>query len=133
MRATEFGVATGEREELIDITGKLREVAAEQGWREGLLFVYIPHTTAGLCVNENADPTVAQDILGALQRTIPQQAEYAHSEGNSDAHIKSVLLGNQCLIPITGGKPQLGRWEGVFLGEFDGPRDRLVRAYFLEG
>lgn len=132
MRATEIGLRTDARENLVDLTGDLRERIVEQGWREGLLHVRAPHTTAGVCINENADPDVARDILDTLGRLVPREGAYAHGEGNSDAHIKSVLLGNSVTIPVVEGRLQLGRWEGIFFCEFDGPRDRIVRLYFVE-
>jgi len=132
MRATEIGIRTQEREQLADLSAKLRELCAEQGWREGMLHVYVPHTTAGCVINENADPDVAGDVLRTLRTLVPREGDYAHAEGNSDAHVKSILVGNQVSVAVINGQLQLGRWEGIFLAEFDGPRDRIVRLYFQE-
>jgi secondary thiamine-phosphate synthase enzyme len=133
VRATEIGLATTQREELLDITERLRALAAEQGWREGLLHVFAPHTTAAVCLNENANPAVARDLLAALRRAVPKDAEYGTDAGNADAHAKSALVGASVVLPIVGGKLQIGRWQGVFFAEFDGPRSRSLRLYFLEG
>lgn len=133
MRATEFGLETQAREEMIDITARIVDLIKEQGWREGLLYVEVPHTTAGICVHENANPAVARDTLAALARMAPQAGDYAAGEGNSDAHVKSVLLGNRITLAVVGGRLQLGRWEGIFVAEFDGPRARKLRLFFLEG
>lgn len=132
LRATEFGVSTKNRKDLVDITPEVRRIVKEHGWREGILFLYLPHTTAGLCINEDADPAVARDILGFLTRLVPREGLYEHSEGNSDAHIQSTLVGNQLFVPVAMGELQLGRWEGIFLAEYDGPRLRTVRLFFLE-
>lgn len=132
LRATEFGVRSKQRKEFVDITEDLRRLVREHGWREGILFLYLPHTTAGLCINEDADPDVRKDILNFLTRLIPHEGPYEHAEGNSDAHIQSTLVGNQLFVPVASGELQLGRWEGVFLAEYDGPRLRTVRLFFLE-
>jgi len=97
----------------------------------GVCYVYVPHTTAGVIINENADPDVAADIEAALARLVPQKADYSHSEGNSDAHIKTALVGTSATIFITGGQLELGRWQGIFFAEFDGPRTRRLRVKIL--
>jgi secondary thiamine-phosphate synthase enzyme len=132
LRATEFAVQSRKRKELLDLTSEIRKIVKEYGWREGILFIHIPHTTAGLVLNENADPNVGNDILSFLSRLVPKEGDYAHEEGNSDSHIQSSLVGNQAFIPVLKGDLQLGRWEGIFLAEYDGPRTRTVRLYFLE-
>lgn len=94
--------------------------------REGVLIAFIPHTTAGILINENADPDVKQDILESLERIIPFEARYRHREGNSAAHIKASLVGSSVTVPVTGGSLKLGTWQSVFFAEFDGPRRRKV-------
>lgn len=132
LRATEFAIQTRQKKELAEITPELRRIVREYGWREGILFLYLPHTTAGLCINEDADPNVRKDILNFLTHLVPREGSYAHAEGNSDAHIQSTLVGNQLFVPVLSGELQLGRWEGVFLAEYDGPRLRTIRLFFLE-
>ncbi len=127
-------VQTASRQELRDITDELRGlVGANPAWAEGALLVYSPHTTAGLTINEAADPNVAGDITRFMGRLIPREAGFHHSEGNSDAHLKASLFGPQVLIPISGGKLCLGTWQGVYLCEGDGPRRRNVLLTFLPG
>ena len=96
------------------------------GIREGICLVAVAHTTAGVFVNENADPDVTRDLLGALRRLVPDEGDYRHAEGNSPAHIKAVLTGNDVALALRGGALALGRWQGIFLAEFDGPRARSV-------
>ncbi|HHZ03985.1 secondary thiamine-phosphate synthase enzyme YjbQ [Acetomicrobium hydrogeniformans] len=120
---------TKAREELIDITRTVEEDVSFSGIKEGLCVVYVPHTTAAVTVNEHADPDVRQDILKQLKVLVPKYCDYSHLEGNSDAHIKSSLLGASQTIPVHEGCLVLGTWQGVFFCEFDGPRDR--RFYVL--
>ena len=94
--------------------------------QSGTCHVYVPHTTAGLTINENADPDVARDILADLARLVPAEGDYRHAEGNSDAHIKASLVGFSAMVPVVDGRPALGTWQGVYLCEFDGPRRRRV-------
>lgn len=116
------------REEMIDITQQLQELVEQKGFKNGLLMVFVPHTTAAITINENADPLVAHDILLGLRKLVPQNnPEYRHSEGNSDAHIKASLVGSSVTIMVENGKLLLGTWQGVFFLEFDGPR--LRKAY----
>jgi secondary thiamine-phosphate synthase enzyme len=126
----EIKVRTHKRSELIDITSDVRRIIAEAGVTEGLCCVFVPHTTAAVTINEKADPNVARDIEATLERIIPAGWDYRHSEGNSDSHIKSSLIGASELIIITNGRPELGTWQAVFFCEFDGPRSRrcLVRV-----
>lgn len=126
----EFEVSTGARSQLVDITSRVWELVRETGIREGLCQVYIPHTTAGVTVNEAADPDVAADILEHLERLVPR-GRYRHREGNADAHIKASLVGFSALLPVAGGDLALGTWQGIFLCEFDGPRRRRVRVTVL--
>lgn len=125
-------VKSRKREEMLDISNQVQDLAREQGWKEGILFLFCPHTTAALTINEAADPTVAEDILNSLRKLIPRQGEYRHMEGNSDAHIKSSLLGCSLQVPLSQGKLGLGTWQGVFFVECDGPRTRRVFLQLLE-
>jgi secondary thiamine-phosphate synthase enzyme len=115
---------TKAREELIGITRTVEEDVSFSGIKEGLCVVYVPHTTAAVTVNEHADPDVRQDILKRLKALVPQDCAYSHIEGNSDAHIKSSLLGASQTVPVNEGRLVLGTWQGIFFCEFDGPRSR---------
>ena len=106
----------------------MQKVVASSGVSNGICYLYVPHTTAAITINECADPDVARDVEGALDRLIPAAGLYRHSEGNSDSHVKSVLVGASQVIHVEGGKLVLGRWQGVFFCEFDGPRDRLLQV-----
>jgi len=122
-----FNVKTPARDAMIDITAQVRGAVSRAGVSEGVVTVYVPHTTAGVTINENADPAVVHDVLGALDKAVPwSQPLFRHGEGNSAAHLKSSLVGCNTTIPITGGKMTLGVWQGVFFCEFDGPRSRRV-------
>jgi len=122
----EITVNTSRRTEFVVLDDQVRRMVSESGVKEGCIVLYCPHTTAALTINENADPSVVHDILTTVERLIPQRAGYAHSEGNSDAHIKSSLFGPSLTIPISGGEVCLGTWQGIFFCEFDGPRRRKV-------
>ncbi len=117
-------ISTKVRESLVDITGKVAETVAQSGVNEGICLVYAPHTTAGITINENADPDVAKDLLNYLGKLVPADFPFLHSEGNSDAHVKAMLLGSSVTVPVTGGKLAMGKWQGIYFGEFDGPRSR---------
>ncbi len=119
-------VTTDRQASLQDITERVREVVRRSGVTEGVCTVYVPHTTAGVLVNESYDPTVAADILAALDRLVPAQGPYRHPEGNSPAHIKASLVGSSQSLLVQGGDLVLGTWQGIFLAEFDGPRQRRV-------
>ncbi|HVF56811.1 MAG TPA: secondary thiamine-phosphate synthase enzyme YjbQ [Pyrinomonadaceae bacterium] len=120
-------VRSREREELIEFTGEVRRKLKESGAREGVCVLYVRHTTAGLTVNENADPDVPRDMLHALRTLVPQHGmDFRHGEENSDAHIKASLLGSSVTVPFRDGELLLGRWQGIFLCEFDGAREREV-------
>jgi len=121
-----FEVKTQAKEELLDITGRVKEVILSLGARKGICTVYVPHTTAGVAVNENADPSVKQDILMTLRKIVPDSLSYSHSEGNSPAHVKACLVGSSLNIIIEEGRLSLGTWQGIFFCEFDGPRTRKV-------
>ena len=124
-------VKTHSRTELVDITGEVQAAVREAGIRDGICMIYVPHTTAAVTINENADPTVKADILKVINKIIPWDDGYRHLEGNSAAHIKSSLVGASELIAISGGKLKLGTWQGIFFCEFDGPRRRKVHLHFI--
>ena len=120
-------VSAPESTVFVDITSRVNDVLRGMNATEGICQVYIPHTTAGIVVNENADPDVARDMLAWLDRAVPQNnTDYRHAEGNSPAHIKSTLVGQSATLPVENGKLALGTWQGVYLAEFDGPRERTV-------
>jgi secondary thiamine-phosphate synthase enzyme len=123
-------VRTGSRQELKDVTASVQDVVARSGVEEGVCLLFCPHTTAGVTLNESWDPAVRGDIGVGLDAISPPRSEYQHAEGNSPAHLKSSLVGASQLVPVVGGKLALGTWQGVFLAEFDGPRQRrlLVRV-----
>ena len=117
---------TGNRTELLDITDSLAKLVRDSKVRSGLLTVFVPHTTAAVTINENADPSVQQDILQELNRLVPLQGPYRHTEGNSAAHVKSTLVNPSQLLLIDDGRLALGTWQGVYFCEFDGPRTRKI-------
>ncbi len=119
-------VNTGSKVEFRDITGEVAVAVRSSGVQSGICYVYVPHTTAAVTVNESADPSVVADIIAQLEVMAPQHGGYRHMEGNSPAHIKASLMGNTTTLLIEGGKPVLGTWQGVFFCEFDGPRRRKV-------
>ena len=120
-------VRSRQREELVEFTDQVQKQLKESGAKEGLLTLYVQHTTAGLTVNENADPDVPRDMLHALRTLIPQHGMgFHHGEENSDAHIKATLVGSSATVPFKDGELLLGRWQGIFLCEFDGGRERKV-------
>lgn len=121
-----FRLRTSRREQVLDITGSVQEAVEQDGCRDGLAVVFCPHTTAALSVNENADPDVKDDLLRHLARIIPPDPAFHHAEGNSDAHIKTVLSGPSLTLLVEQGRLLLGTWQGVYFLEFDGPRDREV-------
>src|SRR5918911_3930267 len=123
----ELKVRSQEREQLVEFTDEVRRKLRESGAREGVCFLYVQHTTAGLTVNENADPDVPRDMLHALRTLLPQHGmDFRHGEENSDAHIKASLVGSSVTVPFAQGELLLGRWQGIFLCEFDGGRERQV-------
>jgi len=128
-----FEVSTSSRSEMVDITGRVRELVREAGISDGLCIVYIPHTTAGVTINENADPAVAADILEHLEKLVPKGGGYRHREGNADSHIKASMMGFSQTLLLEGGDIVLGTWQGVFLCEFDGPRRRRVKVKVIAG
>jgi secondary thiamine-phosphate synthase enzyme len=127
-----FEVRTRQRNEFVEITSQVRQAVQSNGIRQGMCVVYCPHTTAAITINENADPDVVHDILAWLDRTIPQrQADFQHGEGNSDSHIKASLVGSSAMVLIEQGELVLGRWQGVYFCEFDGPRTRSVHVQVM--
>jgi secondary thiamine-phosphate synthase enzyme len=129
---TSFQVRTKERNELVEITSQVREFLTKSGLRDGICVVYVPHTTAAVTVNENADPDVVHDVLLHLGRTIPQQQSgFRHGEQNSDSHIKTSLVGPSVTLIVHQGELVLGRWQGVWFCEFDGPRTRTVHVQLV--
>lgn len=125
-KVEKISVRTNSRIELIDITDKVRAILSKNKAKDGACVVFCPHTTAGLTINENADPSVRRDIINALNKLVPQNAGYAHSEGNADSHVKSSLFGSSLTIFIEGGQLALGTWQGIYFCESDGPRSREV-------
>ena len=123
-----IGVETSARTQLKDITREVAAVVKESGVESGVCQLYVPHTTAGILINESDDPDVARDIGEALDRLVPRNAGYKHFEGNADSHIKASLVGSSQVVPIEGGRLGLGRWQGIFFCEFDGPRKREVKV-----
>ena len=121
-----FQVRTTKKEELIDITAKVADAIAHMNIANGLCAIYVPHTTAAITINENADPTVQKDILAGLQHLKLESLHYAHREGNSPAHIKSSIIGCWAIVIVENGHLTLGTWQGIYLCEFDGPRTRNV-------
>lgn len=124
-------VQSTQREELIDMTGKVKDLIRDNGWQNGVLVLYCTHTTAGITINEAADPSVARDILVFLGRMVPRQGDYKHMEGNSDAHIKSSLIGCSEQVIVDKGEMVLGTWQGIFFTDFDGPRSRRVMVQWI--
>ncbi len=121
-----FEINSHHRCQLISVDHVLREAVEKTKLSDGVLHVFVPHTTAGILINENADPAVAEDILASLERKIPFSEGYKHLEGNSAAHIKASLVGGSVQVPVVGGRLRLGRWQSVFFAEFDGPRRRSL-------
>lgn len=122
----ELSVSTQARTEMSDITRQVQRAVTETGLKDGICTVFVPHTTAGVTINENADPTVRRDILMELNKVIPFDDNYSHAEGNSAAHIKATLVGSSIVVPVKGGQLALGVWQGIYFCEFDGPRNRRV-------
>jgi len=121
-----LSIRTHSRSELMDITPLVRDIVHKSKIENGVCYVFVPHTTAGITINENADPSVRQDILMGLDKLVPWQGDYTHLEGNAAAHIKASLVGSSETIPVEKGDLVLGTWQGVFFAEFDGPRRREV-------
>lgn len=117
-------ITTRSREEMVDVTTQVRDAVRAGSLRDGICVVYSPHTTCGVTVNEGWDPAVTVDALSHMRELVPEEKSFQHAEGNSDSHIKTILVGTSAAIPVIEGELRLGRWQSVFLCEFDGPRDR---------
>jgi len=127
-----FQLQTTEATELLDITGKVSDVVRESNWKNGVLTVFCPHTTASITLNENWDADVRHDILLKLNELISKDDRFRHGEGNSDAHIKTSLFGSSATVIVEGGKLRLGQWQGIYFVEWDGPRQREVWLQFVD-
>ncbi|MCS7220300.1 MAG: secondary thiamine-phosphate synthase enzyme YjbQ [Anaerolineae bacterium] len=126
-------VTTRGHEELLDITGQVQEAVSRSGVTEGVCCLFVPHTTAGITLNENWDPDVRRDLLLTLSSMAPADPRHRHAEGNSPAHIKASLCGTSALVFVSAGRLQLGSWQGIYLAEFDGPRQRQVWVKVIRG
>jgi secondary thiamine-phosphate synthase enzyme len=126
-------VQTGSRTQLIDITSQVKSFLRSVAISSGVIIIYVPHTTCGITINENADPSVKEDITAFLSRIIPFNGQYSHAEGNSDAHIKASITGSSVTVIIESGSLILGTWQGIFLAEYDGPRKRSVLIKVIPG
>ena len=126
-----ISIRTGSRVDFQDITPRVQELVASSGVENGVCYILVPHTTAGVTVNEHADPSVVEDIAARLEVMVPRHSDYRHLEGNADAHIKASLVGNSEVLFVDGGRLVLGTWQGVFFCEFDGPRNRTVLVKIL--
>ena len=124
-------VQTRSREEMVNITPDIRRLITENGWSDGVLFLYCPHTTGAITINEGADPDVVRDITVNMNKLVPYRGDYRHAEGNSDAHIKSSMFGCDQMVLIENSDVQLGTWQKIFFCEFDGPRSRKLWAKFI--
>lgn len=129
----ELEIKTSRRNELVDITGQVQGIISESKITSGVCVIYCPHTTSGVTINENADPSVKRDLLEFLERNVPHSADYHHTEGNADAHIKASLVGSSVSVLFEKGKLLLGTWQGIFFCEFDRPRARRVWIKLIEG
>ena len=121
-----FQVHTSERTHFLEITGEVQEQVSKANLQDGLVTVFVPHTTAGITINEHADPDVVRDMKDVLDRMVPWEDGYRHAEGNTAAHVKASMMGSSAQVLVVDGRLQLGTWQGVFFCEFDGPRSRLV-------
>ena len=125
-----ISINTRDRSEMTDITSKVEGELKRSGLKDGVCFVFVPHTTAGITINEGADPSVVADIQATLNKLVPWESSYRHLEGNSAAHIKSSLMGSSVIVLVESGRLKLGTWQGIFFCEFDGPRSRKVYMKF---
>lgn len=123
----EITIATQTRNQFLNISATIADEVSKSGIKNGVCHLYVPHTTAGITINENADPDVVRDLIKTLGRLIPQTGDYKHAEGNSDAHLKASLMGFSCMIPVSEGRMDLGTWQGIYFCEFDGPRKRKLK------
>ncbi len=125
-----ISINTRDRSEMIDITSKVEEELNKSGLKDGVCFVFVPHTTAGITINESADPSVMADLQATFNKLVPWEGSYRHMEGNSAAHIKSSLIGSSVIVLVESGHLKLGTWQGIFFCEFDGPRSRKIYIKF---
>lgn len=128
-----LSVKTHSRNEARDVTAEVEKLVRASGVASGICYVYVPHTTAGVAINEHADPDVMADVEDGLRRLFPHSAGYRHVEGNADAHIKATLVGASQSVPIENGRLALGTWQGIFFCEFDGPRERKLKVKIIAG
>ena len=128
-----LSLETSARVALVDVTPLVEKALATSGLREGAVVVFCPHTTAGMTINENADPSVRRDMAMALERLVPVDLPFAHLEGNSDAHVKASMMGSSVTVPVEIGRLTLGTWQGIYFAEFDGPRRRRLLVQPLNG
>ncbi len=128
----EITVRTDSRNQFVDITQKIQKLVDDSGISDGMTVIFVPHTTAAITINENADPSVKSDFLSYLERLIPRESGFRHSEGNSDAHIKASLVGSEVTLFISDGRLDLGTWQGIYFCEFDGPRSRRIIVKIAE-
>ena len=133
MRVFQFTVRTSSHTQMLDITGQIKKIVADSGVQGGLCVVFIPHTTAAVTVNENADPDVQTDFMKEINKIVPWEDGYFHAEGNSAAHLKASMMGFSETLLVDGGKLLLGTWQGVYFLEYDGPRTRKVYVKIMEG
>lgn len=133
MKTADMSITTARRTQFVAITPQVAEIIARNGLQDGVMTVFVPHTTAGITINENADPDVARDMERFSDELVPRSEYFRHSEGNSDAHIKASFYGSSVQIIIRGGKMWLGTWQGIYFCEFDGPRERRVYLAITSG
>ncbi|MES2792029.1 MAG: secondary thiamine-phosphate synthase enzyme YjbQ [Planctomycetota bacterium] len=129
----QFNIATQQRDQFVEITDRVRQIVAQSQVQNGIVMIFSPHTTGGITINENADPDVVHDILLTLKRLIPQDTPgFRHNEHNSDSHVKASMMGSSCQVIVNDGELVLGRWQGIYFCEFDGPRNRSVIVKVME-
>lgn len=133
MQTVEMSVSTNRRTQFVPVSRQISGLAELHGWRDGVLTLFVPHTTAGITINENADPDVARDMEWFSDRLVPQSPDFRHAEGNSDAHLKASFYGSSVQVIVRDGRLWLGTWQGIYFCEFDGPRQRNVYAAFVAG
>ena len=131
MTTAEFRLSTQKRTQFVSITANVADIIDKNNWRDGVVTVFVPHTTAGVTINENADPDVAHDMETFSDQLVPQSSRFRHGEGNSDSHIKASFFGSSVQVVIRKGKMWLGTWQGIYFCEFDGPRERKVFLSFI--
>jgi secondary thiamine-phosphate synthase enzyme len=132
MKLTEIQIKTARRNEIVDVTARVEAVVSQSGIKSGVVIVYVPHTTAGVTINENADPSVKDDFINKMMRMVPESEHYTHFEGNSDAHIKTILTNPSQTLIVEEGRLMLGTWQGIYFCEYDGPRTRSLWVKILE-